>query len=209
MAKGTRHRIMDTARALFNEKGYGAVTNEVLSEALGIATGNIWYHFHTQRDLLDALSEEFLNDINERLMIRPSEDGDVIEEYAALLVSMAAEFRRHRFLYRDQTDFGEFTETLKTAIPDLFNRTIEQFVAFYRAMIANGLFVWEEDTLRDLTAAVVILLRYSLEYRREMDLLDNRAEGAVREGISLHLSLIEHRLVPEAAAYLRAALNAA
>ena len=199
---------MSAARKLFNEMGYGAVTNEMLAEAAGIAPGNLWYHFRTQRDLLSALSQDFVVEANARLEIRPSKDGDVIGEYAAFLHDLGKELRRHRFLYRDQAEFGEFTEEMRDAVPGLYRRTFEQFDAFYRAMITRGLFVWEEARLHDLIVAVVMIIRFNLEYRREVGMPATGGSGAVRAGFALHLSIIEHRMQPAAAKALRSALLA-
>jgi AcrR family transcriptional regulator len=204
----TKLKILSAARKLFNEKGYGAVTNEMLAEAAGIAPGNLWYHFRTQRDLLSALSQEFVAEANARLEIRPSADGDVIQEYAAFLLDLGKELRRHRFLYRDQAEFGEFTEEMRKAVPGLYRRTFVQFDAFFRAMIARGLFTWEEDRLNDLIVSVVMIIRYNLEYRREAGMPAAGGSGAVRAGFALHLSIIEHRMKPTAAKALRAALLA-
>ena len=65
----TRDRIVETARALFNEQGYGAVSTAALAAACGMAEGNLWYHFKTRRALLDALGERFAARIEARLAL--------------------------------------------------------------------------------------------------------------------------------------------
>ena len=45
MAVRTRDRIIDTARQLFNRLHYANVTTAMLADAVGIAEGNLWYHF--------------------------------------------------------------------------------------------------------------------------------------------------------------------
>ena len=67
----TRDRIVDAARELFNEQGYGAVTTATLAAHLGIAEGNLWYHFKTKRALLDAIGEHFSKAIEARLSLQP------------------------------------------------------------------------------------------------------------------------------------------
>ena len=96
----TRDRIVEVARGLFNEQGYGAVSTAALAEACGIAEGNLWYHYKTRRALLDAIGERFALAIEARLALRPA--SDPVGDYAAMVSAMMAEFRDFRFLYRDQ-----------------------------------------------------------------------------------------------------------
>ena len=62
----TRDRILKTARALFNAHRFGNVTTADLARECGIAEGNLWYHFKNKRALLDALTEQFLEDVDGR-----------------------------------------------------------------------------------------------------------------------------------------------
>ena len=52
----TRDRIVEAARRLFNERGYGEVTTAALASHLGTAEGNLRYHFKTKRALLEAIA---------------------------------------------------------------------------------------------------------------------------------------------------------
>ena len=57
MNKGspTRQRILDASRQLFNSRGYAKTTLAEIAAEVGIAEGNLWYHFRTKRDLVIAL----------------------------------------------------------------------------------------------------------------------------------------------------------
>ena len=83
----TKERIIALAQTRFNELGYGNVTTAALAAELGISEGNLWYHFKTKRDLLEAISAEFLLYLNERLSLLPDKKADVIEGYTALMAS--------------------------------------------------------------------------------------------------------------------------
>lgn len=207
MASKTREKILKTALAMFNEHGFGAVTNEMLAEANDIAIGNLWYHFKTKQDLLEALTQEFVRDVETRLAFRPAKGGDVILAYAAMLHAVADEIRKYRFLYRDQPEYGEFTATLLKAIPRIYSTTFEQFHAFFRAMVDQGALDWEADRLEDLVTAVVMILRYHLEFRRELGEKVKAGSGAITDSFRLHLSLFEHSMRPQAAKRLREALS--
>ncbi len=92
----TRDRIIELAQVRFNELGYGNVTTASLATELGISEGNLWYHFKTKRDLLEAISERFLVAITERLTLRPQKGSDVIEGYIALISAYQRELLDYR-----------------------------------------------------------------------------------------------------------------
>ncbi|GAP63849.1 hypothetical protein ARMA_2272 [Ardenticatena maritima] len=47
--------ILDTAEALFMEKGYDATSMRDIAKAVGIAKGTLYHHFASKLDLLDAV----------------------------------------------------------------------------------------------------------------------------------------------------------
>src|SRR5690349_18684968 len=61
----TRQRILDTARALANERGLHRVGVREIARATGMSPGNLAYHFPTKDDLVSALVLE-LHDLNAR-----------------------------------------------------------------------------------------------------------------------------------------------
>ena len=45
MKKNTRQLILDTAKRLFNERGYNGVSLKDIADELNISKGNLTYHF--------------------------------------------------------------------------------------------------------------------------------------------------------------------
>lgn len=201
----TRDRIVNAARHLFNEQGYGAVTTAMLAAHLGIAEGNLWYHFKTKRTLLDAIGEEFSEAIEARLALRP--DNDPVAAYVSLLEAMMAEFRSFRFLYRDQQSYGEHTEVVRERAPEWIERTYVQMEAYLCALVSAHLLVWPKDQLRDLAINATIILRYGLEHYRELREPTGLGTGVARKTLLRHLTLFEHGLKAETATQLRDAIG--
>lgn len=208
----TRDRIIETARTLFNEQGYGAVSTAALAAACGIAEGNLWYHFKTRRVLLDAIGERFAVAIEARLALRPGTAlrsdplSDPLGDYAALLGPMMAEFRDFRFLYRDQHSYGEHAEVVRRNAPAWLERTFVQLEAYLTALVDAGQLDWPRERLRDLAVNATIILRYGLEHYREMGEATGSGTGSVLRTLRRHLTLFEHRLTPAAARRLQTAI---
>ena len=202
----TRDRIVEGARLLFNEQGYGAVTTAALAAHLGMAEGNLWYHFKTKRALLEVLGERFAAAIDQRLDMRP--DADPLASYVELLRAMMAEFRHFRFLYRDQAGYGEHADVVGKRAPEWLQRTFGQLEAHLAALVDAGLLDWPRQRLRDLAINATIILRYGLDHYRELGEPIGAGTGAVRRTLKRHLTLFEHRLEPEAAARLHPAIEA-
>ena len=57
----TRERILEVSRRLFNERGYAATSIAEIAATVGIAKGNLTYHFPAKYDLVlnfDAANAE-------------------------------------------------------------------------------------------------------------------------------------------------------
>ena len=197
----TRDRIIDTARRLFNRLHYAHVTTAMLAAEVGIAEGNLWYHFKTKRDLLEALSEQFIARNKARLAIVP-DHADVLASYVGYLEVLAAELRDFRFLYRDQADYGAHTDALEQRLPEIYAKSHSGFSAFFLAMRDAGLLDIEDTEIDDLATNAIIVIRYQLEYLRESGQAETEGSGAVTRGIKQHLTLFSHRLTPAAKAEL-------
>ncbi|MGB0920723.1 MAG: TetR/AcrR family transcriptional regulator [Alphaproteobacteria bacterium] len=204
MPRDTRDRILVAAKRMFNEQRFGNVTIAALAKEVGIAEGNLWYHFKNKRVLLEALTEQFIVHLERRLSILPTHKGNVLGEFAFLLLECAHEIREFRFLYRDQADYGEHTDVLLRELPEIYRRTIGQFQQFFEAMIRKGDLDWPHNQADQLASNVVIILRYNLEYMRERGLDES---GAVHASLHQQLTLYENRMRQEAAEQLRLYLS--
>ena len=60
----TRVRILDAARALFAERGYAGTSVRDLADALGMTKAALYYHFPGKADILLALVEPVLDELD-------------------------------------------------------------------------------------------------------------------------------------------------
>jgi AcrR family transcriptional regulator len=62
----TRRAILEAARALFAERGYGAVTNKDVASAAGITTGALYHYVESKLDLYAEVDRDMQRTIYER-----------------------------------------------------------------------------------------------------------------------------------------------
>jgi len=55
MKKDTRQLILDTAKRLFNERGYNGVSLKDIADELSISKGNLTYHFRKKEEIMETL----------------------------------------------------------------------------------------------------------------------------------------------------------
>jgi AcrR family transcriptional regulator len=60
----TRQRILDVALELFSSHGFAATSTRELSERLGFTKAALYYHFHTKDELLQALVDPVMTELN-------------------------------------------------------------------------------------------------------------------------------------------------
>ena len=205
----TRDRILAAALRLFNEQRFGSVSTAAIAAEVGIAEGNLWYHFRSKRALLDAISADFAEAIEERLQLQPSDDGDLIEEYVALLACMQRELHTFRFLYRDRADYGESSPIILDHIDGWYERVHGQLMLYLGAMIDRGYLDWSRARLGDLCTNALVILRFGLEYQREMDPAAVGDLDSARWTVERHLTLFEDRLDPAVARRFHRAIEQA
>jgi AcrR family transcriptional regulator len=209
MARNTRDRILAEARRMFNEQGYGNVTTAALAANVGIAEGNLWYHFKNKLMLLDALISQFEGDIARRLALRPGEvtGGDLLDDYVAFVLTFGKELRDWRFLYRDHIEYGDNGPRMAELQPGWYRQNYQQLESYYARLIDDGLLDWPRARLADLVINATIIFRFSLEYFRESGQPVEAGSGAVTKALTQHLTLFEHRMEADVAKRLRAGLE--
>ncbi len=83
----TRRALVDTARELFAEKGYGGVTIGEIVVRTGMTKGALYHHFEDKRSLFRAVVEEMEEGLDEEVLgaarKRRDENRDPFEAFMA------------------------------------------------------------------------------------------------------------------------------
>lgn len=199
----TRQRILDASRRLFNEKGYANATLADIAADVGIAEGNLWYHFRTKRDLVRALEGELRGAARERRAAYPS-GRPVADDYVECVLASIRQSWAYRFLLRDYLQFSGRRDALKLD-PDMA-ADFDMLSEALRRMKKDGMFRRDLDVDLDaLTRAVWLVTRYWSDHVQEHDGLDDVAWKDQERGVELHFAI----LLPHVTAAARRALESA
>src|ERR687886_2451041 len=75
-AEATRAALVDSARALFAERGYAAVSIEEIVRRARVTRGALYHHFEDKTDLFRAVFEDVQRDLGRRLLEAASSQPD-------------------------------------------------------------------------------------------------------------------------------------
>jgi AcrR family transcriptional regulator len=95
----TRERILDTALALFNERGTATVSTNHVAAACGISPGNLYYHYRNKEEIIRALFD--------RMFARwggssvPDDRPLALSDLQAIVRGAFALLGEYRFVYRE------------------------------------------------------------------------------------------------------------
>lgn len=95
-----RDQILDTALALFNEQGTGAVSTNHIAEAMGISPGNLYYHFGSKTEIIRALFERLFEAWDVRLNM-PTDHAPTLEDGLGLVRINFQIMWEYKFIYRE------------------------------------------------------------------------------------------------------------
>jgi AcrR family transcriptional regulator len=100
VARETRAEILETALELFATKGYGGASLREIAERLGITKAALYYHFPAKEDLLLALVEPVVEQV-EHLVAHPG--GDAVQFLASYIELVLEHGETLGFLLREPT----------------------------------------------------------------------------------------------------------
>lgn len=144
--RATQLRILQTALELFNEHGTAAVSSTRVAERSGISKGNLQYHFPNKRDIIDALFQQAIQEMDAgwyRDHLAPS-----LEHMAAMYVRQLQLILKYRFFYREMADLLRQDTQLRKRFADNRDRRMRELEKFMLALQDAGLMKFPADPKR-------------------------------------------------------------
>ncbi|MDB0037728.1 TetR/AcrR family transcriptional regulator [bacterium] len=144
----TKQKILDVARELFNELGYGQVTIRMIALKLEMSSGNLNYHFKKREEILDALYFQMVKDFDQRI----DDLSEVKVSFGQIKKDICLSMERmveYKFIWTDLYSILKNSEKI-----------YEHFSNVYSARLAGNLFLFSE--LNEL--GFMRLARFKNEY---------------------------------------------
>lgn len=188
----TRTRILDTAEALFSEKGFATVTTRQIATAAAVSLSALPYHFGSKREILFRVLDRRLGKIqNERAKrlaelnnLQPDDPKSVRQLLEALIVPTFEMAQKHRSFTKllasvsidpnpeVRTVMNEVFAQYPTGLPDAFRKIMPHLddEAFYwRYYCVFGAMVYiEADTGR-----MDVMAGGKVSFARPLDNIDH------------------------------------
>src|ERR1700722_11321894 len=144
--RATQLRILQAALELFNEHGTAAVSSTRVAERSGISKGNLQYHFPNKRDIVYALFQQAIQEMDSgwyRDHLAPT-----LEHMAAMYVRQLQLILKYRFFYREMADLLRQDVHLRKRFADNRDRRMRELEKFMLALQAHGLMKFPPDPRR-------------------------------------------------------------
>lgn len=103
MKKDLKPQIIHTARNLFSEKGYQAVSMRDIADTLEISVGNLTYHFKRKEDLIEAVI------LDQHKQYKKQNTPQTIGELDALFRHIIRHQREHAYYFKYYTQLADLS----------------------------------------------------------------------------------------------------
>lgn len=190
----TRDLILKTARTLFNERGEANVTLAHIAEHLGISEGNVWYYFHSKRDMILTLFVELEARV-ERNLTGDLTKIDQMQQFEDILAQSFHDMWDYRFLYRDHVNWSMDQPALNERLAVLTQRGHCAVESLLERMVQLHLLHMKEGDRSQLATNVWIVTRYWLDHCQERAAHHQITQAEMSEGIAQVYALVQPYLL--------------
>ena len=183
----TRERILDASRRLFNEKGYAGAKLAEIAASVGIAQGNLTYHFPTKRQIVAELQQRMEEKVREQRERHQS--GPVCDDYAELLLFAMNHASEYRFLLRDRAQLADDSTTRPTELD--MREDLDALHGLLSRAGKEGLFRRDlEIDLGVLARSLWIVSRYWMDSLSEIEGLEELGWEDLERGVQHHFAVL-------------------
>ena len=201
----TRERILEVSLGLFNEKGYAATSLADIAKEVGIAKGNLTYHFANKVDLADELMRRARAQASDRRN-GGSRDLAFVDAYVETIWFGLSDWWNFRFLYRDYAQFQNDGDSQQPNQP--MNADIEKLHASLQkmqraSMIRSG---YVPD-LKVMARSLFMVTRFWFDHLRETEGHVELSVEDQRRGVEHHFAVLLPNLTARGRRQFEAALD--
>jgi AcrR family transcriptional regulator len=132
----TQNRILDTALALFNEKGVSKVSVNRIADAGGISRGNLHYHFRTKEEIVTALFDRMAEDM--KRAAKADRENLTVAHFRTMFDRYVERVWAYRFFFRELTALTNRDPLLRRRYHAARERRMAELITFFNGLIEGG-----------------------------------------------------------------------
>lgn len=158
----TAERILEVSLDLFNRFGEPNVSTTLISGALGISPGNLYYHYPAKDELVNALFDRY--EIDLRPLLLDAVTINDLEGSWHLLQRLFELNWSHRFLFRDLNDLLSKNRHLETHFLQIQIDVTDALTNLLQRLRATNVLHMDASQVSTTASNWVVLLCYWFSY---------------------------------------------
>ncbi len=184
--KGTKYKILDKSRELFNEFGFSQVTIRMIAKELNMSSGNLNYHFRKREEILEALYFEMVAVFDERVNTIHDQAISLPFMLSSVQVSMQR-MVEYRFFWTDLYHLQKSNEKIKAHFESIKKERIKGYQFLFEYFIKRN--ILKKPTFsNEYNQLIERMLDYSNTWLYASALYDNNnSTDDIIERSSFHL----------------------
>ena len=195
----TRDRILKTALALFNEEGEAQVSTVEIAGVLEISPGNLYYHFKGKEAIIEALFDDFEEEIRQ-VLSAPINRALSIEDNWIYIYIVFEEINDFRFFYNNVVGVLERCPTLRPRFARLLRLKEETAASLLASLEKEGVIACSRVERDALAARFAAHLTFWLQFMRLAG-ADREARSVINSGVYSAMMMIAPYVVGDRAAF--------
>lgn len=186
----TRDKIIDTALALFNEKGERNITTNHISTHLKISPGNLYYHFHNKQEIIREIFASYASELLALFTPRDEQQQGLIlfKHYLDAIFTL---IWKYRFLYANLPQILQQDALLHEQYRMVQEQSKKNLHASFSAFIKLKLIHIEEEDLDTITTSLHMIILSWLSYQSSLSLKTEITEQVIRQGMLQMTAMIK------------------
>ena len=186
MAGETKERILNTALALFSQRGYLGTSMSDIANELGMTKGALYKHYTSKQEILDRITARMRELDRERAQAYQMPDG-FAEAYRNTPAEKIRTYSVAQFRHWTEDGFSARFRKLLT----LEQYRAPAFATLYQNYLASGPVAYMAEIFRTMTDSNESAMQLALEFYGPIYLLYSIYDGTEdKEAVIQQLSLI-------------------
>lgn len=155
MENSTKQEILKTAKDLFNQRGFNAVSLRDISGVMGISKGNLTYHFKKKEDIIEAILDEMSG------QYRPPQVPQSLGEMNALFMHLQTLVKDNAFYFWHHAQLAQVSPKIREQQSKVYQTNTKLFRQAFAVFNKDGVLLDEhflgqyEQTIDSLLLACI------------------------------------------------------